>query len=138
MRRLVRGYVLWCVLGALSVSSTGMADDKPATYDRKNVQILMRQKLEHMKNVVEGMSSEDYAMVNKNLDAMEKIAQTATWKMIRTDDYQRYSRYFQDAIGDLKKALEKEDKTLAAMPYMRLSMSCIECHDAVRSHVVGK
>ena len=125
----------WAILAVMFLPAKIQADTAPATHDRAAVKALMAKKLAYMTKVHEGMAREDFKLVADNLKSLREIAASATWAMIRTDDYQRYSRHFQDAVQDLEEHTKKSDAAGAALPYLRLTMACVECHRNVRSQI---
>ena len=97
------------------------------------MQRLMSNKLEQMQKLQAAMILEDYKEIGKRANLLIDIARDATWQSLRTKDYQRYSRVFQDAAEDLK--VRSKDKKLSqvTMPFLRLNMACMECHTYVRN-----
>jgi hypothetical protein len=97
--------------------------------------LLMRQKLAASKMLWEGMNTENFALITESLKKLDRIAKEATWQSLRTDDYQRYSTMFQRTSEEmLEKAKRKNIKALS-MPFLRLNLNCMECHELVRTKV---
>ena len=95
--------ILLVTLAVALVTVAGVRDQteqpspKKKTRSQSNVQFLMRDKLEHAQNVLEGIITEDYEKVVESADWMRMIGRAASWQAIDTDEYRRHSEHFQSA-----------------------------------------
>jgi len=95
----------------------------------------MRQKLEFSKNVLEGLSLEDYAMIEKNAKALNKLSQAAEWEVPiipNATDYVGMTTEFQRYADDLTKNAKQHNIDGATLAYLKLTLSCVQCHKFVR------
>ena len=97
------------------------------------MQRLMKNKLEQLHKLQTAMVMEDYKEIDRRASLLIDIAKDATWQSLRTPDYQRYSRIFQDASLDLKARSKEKKLDRVMMPFLRLNMACLECHSYVRN-----
>lgn len=117
---------LWVFVLGLAVvavvGASGSADNR-----------FMRQKLEHSQRVLEGLTTEDFAKIQKGADAMAVLSQAAGWQVLRTPDYIRYSTDFQALAQRLSRAAQEKNLDAAALAYLELTMNCVNCHKHVRA-----
>ena len=95
----------------------------------------MRRKLEFSKNVLEGLSLEQYPMIEKNAKALKVLSQAAEWEvpMIpNATDYVAMTSEFQRYTDDLVKAAKQGNIDGATLAYVKLTMNCVQCHKYVR------
>ena len=129
IRNLTRSVVAIGVIGFGSLLAPGtLADQKP---DRSKIIALMYQKLAYQKQMLEAIVKEDYDSVAKASDALIVISREATWQSLRTPGFQNKAKSFQFAAEDLRNVAATKDMDRVALPYVRLTLSCVECHALV-------
>jgi hypothetical protein len=100
--------------------------------ENDNVATFMRAKLEHSQKVVEGLTTEDFAMIAKHAGQMEVLSQEAAWQVLQTPEYRQQSLEFRRATQALKEAAGKENLDAAALAYVDVTLKCVRCHQYVR------
>ena len=60
------------------------------------------------------------------------IARAASWHMVDTPEYKRYSKNFEEATADLTEHAKAKKLEAATMDYVRLTISCVQCHEHIR------
>ena len=132
MRPVVTAAVLALVsLPFVPALSTGRASQQK----KQNRSEFMRRKLEFSKNVLEGLSLEQYPMIEKNAKALKVLSQAAEWEvpMIpNATDYVALTSEFQRFTDDLVKAAKQGNIDGATLAYVKLTMNCVQCHKYVR------
>jgi hypothetical protein len=63
---------------------------------------------------------------------MRMISRAASWYVIDSEEYARYSKNFQEQAADLERHAKEKNLEQAALDYMRISLTCIHCHKHVR------
>jgi len=96
------------------------------------VTLLMRQKLLASQTLWEAMTTENYDVMKSSLSDLNRIAKEATWQTIDTEGFRGYSQSFQNAVTDMTAGLEEKSIKAVALPFVRLKLSCLECHELVR------
>jgi hypothetical protein len=96
------------------------------------IQKFMRQKLEHAKNVLEGLTVEDFALVANNARAMRELSEDARWRVSPSVNYLRLSAEFQDLAGEMEAKAKEKNLDGATLAYVKLTMACVKCHKLVR------
>ena len=96
------------------------------------VREFMRRKLPHSQKVLEGLVTEDFESIAKHAQELSLISQAATWQVLQTPDYLDHSTEFRRAADRLTEAARKKNLDGAALAYIDVTMSCINCHKYVR------
>jgi cytochrome c556 len=97
-----------------------------------DVSTLMKLKLKHSQKVLEGIAVEDFDMIAKNSQQLALLAQEANWRVYQTPEYRHHSADFQRIAESLTKAAKERNGDAAALAYVQLTMSCVNCHKYVR------
>ena len=111
--------------------STGRAGQR----EKQSRSEFMRRKLEFSKNVLEGLSLEQYPTIEKNAKALKVLSQAAEWEvpMIpNATDYVALTSEFQRHTDDLVKSAKQGNIDGATLAYVKLTMNCVQCHKYVR------
>jgi hypothetical protein len=128
MRRSVGGVLPFAAVVAivavvLGVRAEGRQPGKRAEF--------MRMKLEYSKNVLEGLTVENYDEIAKNAKALRLMSRAAEWE-VRTipnaGDYVAFTSEFQRLTDDLSKAAQAKNLDAATLAYLQLTMNCVNCH----------
>ncbi|MGO9470932.1 MAG: hypothetical protein ACLQIB_48375 [Isosphaeraceae bacterium] len=95
----------------------------------------MRQKLDFSKDVLEGLSLEQYASIERSAKALKKLSQAAEWEVPtipNATDYIALTTEFQRNCDDLLKQAKARNIDGATLSYLKLTMTCVQCHKFVR------
>ena len=93
----------------------------------------MEMKLEQAQNILAGLSVEDYDTVAKNAKAMNGLTQLEQWFQADTPEYRSQLKNFRFANEELIRLADEENLEGAALAYVQLTLSCINCHKQVRA-----
>lgn len=134
------GLIALAVLFTVSLlagSGRGQSKDVAPKPDKKEPiptsgQVLMRDKLTYANKALDGLSVEDFAKVAESGNMMRLISKAASWYVIPTDEYLRYSKNFQEQAADLERHAKEKNLDAAALDYMRMTMTCVQCHKYMR------
>jgi hypothetical protein len=103
--------------------------------EKRNRSEFMRQKLAFSKNVLEGLSLEQYPTIEKNAKALKLLSQAAEWEVPtipNATDYVALTSEFQRYADDLAKNARQGNIDGATLAYLKLTMNCVQCHKYVR------
>lgn len=98
----------------------------------------MRQKLELSKNLMEGLTREDFALISRNARALKNLSNSEQWRVSaipNADEYLAYTAEFRRISDDLMKATEQRNLDGATLAFTRMTFNCIGCHKYVRAVV---
>jgi hypothetical protein len=96
------------------------------------VRAFMRGKLDAAENVLEGLVTEDYELIEQGADQLNVMSQRAEWNVFTTPIYKQHSDDFQRAADRLGSAAKKQKLEAAALAYLQVTLACINCHKQLR------
>jgi len=97
----------------------------------------MREKLELSQRVLEGLTSEDYDLIIAKGTRLSAMSKEADWRVFENPDYDQQSATFRRHVNSLIKAAKDRNLDAATLAYVRLTMSCVDCHKLVRGKLVA-
>jgi hypothetical protein len=97
----------------------------------------MRDKLELSQKVLEALTTEDFDGIVSRAKRLSAMTQEASWQAFQNPDYERYSLDFRRNVDALAKAAEKRNIDGATLAYVKVTLSCVECHKFVRGKLVA-
>jgi hypothetical protein len=109
----------------------GGADVKP-----DNVAPLMRRKLDRAKNILEGLTLEQFEMIAGNARSLRLLSMEAGWNVVQTEEYRKQSEDFRRACDSIENAAKGKDIHRAALAYVALTVRCVECHSYMRENKI--
>lgn len=121
-------FVLW----AGGQANAANPDDEKQKQVVTSNMVMMREKVAAANKVLEGLALEDFKKIAENAERLRIISRAASWHVVDSEEYSRRSKDFQQEAIDLKKHAEQKNLDAAAIDYMRLTMTCIECHKHLR------
>lgn len=122
-----------CLVIPLSQSLISFAAEKGKTpVKKKSTQVLMQQKLVHAQQILAGLVTENYAMIAKESENLMMVAKASSWHNPDSEDYQRYFGNFKESVAFLGESAKNKNHEGVAMGYIRLTLTCMQCHNFVR------
>ena len=100
--------------------------------NEKAVKAFMRGKLDASQQVLEGLVTEDFKLIELGGDRMRVMSLRAEWNVLKTPAYVQYSNEFQRAAQQLSRAAKEKKLDAAALFHLQLTLTCINCHKHVR------
>ena len=97
----------------------------------------MRDKLELSQKILEGVVTEDWDLVTAKGTKLSAMTQEADWRVFENPNYDQQSKTFRQHVDSLVKAAKKKELDAATLAYVRMTMSCVDCHKAVRGKIVA-
>jgi len=97
----------------------------------------MRDKLELSQKVLEGIATEDYDLIIAKGTKLSAMSKEASWQMFENPDYDQQSITFRRHVNSLVKAARDKNLDAATLAYVRMTMSCVDCHKLVRGKLVA-
>ena len=137
MRKLIPFVVLLAVPLWLFAQEEKEKPKKPGLLTNQ-VRDFMRLKLDHSKEVLDGLTTEDYKKISKNAQSMSLLSQASNWQVLQTPEYLQQSREFQRLADELAEAGRDNELDRATLAYVQMTMKCVACHKYVRSVALGQ
>ncbi len=97
----------------------------------------MRDKLELSQRVLEGIVTEDYDLIIAKGSKLSAMTKEADWRLFENPNYDQQSATFRRHVDSLVKAAKNKDSDAATLAYVRITMSCVDCHKLVREKLVA-
>ncbi len=97
----------------------------------------MRDKLELSQQALEGITMEDFDLLIAKGTKLSAMTKEADWKMFENPDYDQQSRLFRRQVDSMVKAAKDKNLDAATLAYVRMTMSCVDCHKLVRGKLVA-
>jgi len=111
----------------------GSTAQKPLTEPKKaELRAFMRAKLEASNKVLEGLCTEDMALVAEGAKALRKMSDAERWHVTNDVMYKQFSNEFRKITDDLLKAAEEDKPDRATIKWLDVNVSCLDCHRFVR------
>jgi cytochrome c556 len=96
------------------------------------VGVFMRAKLAHSQNVLEGLTTEDFELIEKGAQELALASLDSNWQVLQTEDYVRQSAEFRRSCGTLRDAAKAKNLDGATLAWMDVTLKCVQCHKYVR------
>ncbi len=97
----------------------------------------MRTKLELSQRVLEGLATEDYALMLAKGSRLGAMSKETDWRVFENPEYDQQSISFQRHVGSLIKAAKEKDLDAATLADVRVTMSCVDCHKLIRGKLTA-
>lgn len=125
-------FIVLVVFGCLFAGGLWLSRSAADQPNEEAVKAFMRGKLDSAQDVLEGLVTEDFEKIEQGADRMRVMGRRAEWNVLKTHEYELYSAQFQRAAEQLAKAGKNKKLDSAALAYLQLTMTCINCHKHVR------
>lgn len=129
-------WLRWAVVGGVVLMAVLLHGSRPGAEEPgtrpDQVAGFMRAKLAHAQNVLEGLTVEDYELIDKAAQELSLASEDASWQVLQTEDYARQSAEFRRSCDSLRKAARERNLDGAALAWMEVTMKCVQCHKYVR------
>ena len=97
-----------------------------------NTAIFMRAKLVSSQRVMEGLVTENSALIRRGALEMKNMSEHAEWPRSRDEVYEHYSESFRRQCNKLADLAKKQDQVAAHFTFLNITTTCIDCHNYVR------
>jgi len=97
----------------------------------------MREKLELSQKVLEGLALENYDLIVSRATRLSAMSKEVDWRVFDNPEYDQQSVIFRRQVDALAKAAKEKNLDAATLAYVRMTMSCIDCHKLVRGKLVA-
>jgi hypothetical protein len=124
-------------LAALLVILVGCASTLAPTKPNRAAKEFMRDKLALAQKVLEGLATENYPLMTANGARLSAMTRETGWRLFGNTDYDQQSLAFRRQADALVKAAGDKNLDAATLAYVRLTISCVDCHKLVRGKFVA-
>ncbi len=88
--------------------------------------------------MLEGLALEQFATIEKGGKALKKLSEAAEWEVAvipNATDYVMLTTDFQRHADELVKQSKARNIDAATLAYVKITMSCVQCHKFIRDTV---
>jgi hypothetical protein len=130
----MRKTALYLALAAWMLFGSGRAEDRKdePKPDAKKVKELMQLKLEHAQKLLGAITVNDLEKTAKHAEELARIRKQAAFKVLKTEEYEIWSKAFDESTQKLIKAAKDKNLDVAKLTYLELTLNCFNCHAYVR------
>lgn len=125
------------ILTILIAAAAGLSVALAQTKRSRAAKEFMRDKLVLSQRVLEGLATEDYDLIIAKGTRLSAMTKEANWRLFENPDYDRQSVTFRRHVNSLVKAAKDKNLDAATLAYVRVTMSCVDCHKLVRGKLVA-
>jgi hypothetical protein len=130
------------VIAALKLSevqtSAAVQVEIAAPPDKKTMEKFMTRKLAAAQRALEGVARDDHALIQKATAEMIELSRQAAWEQMASYRFVQDTTDFVAAAEFLSRMADAKDAEGTSLGFMRLTMTCTNCHNHVRTASVAK
>ena len=97
----------------------------------------MREKLELTQGVLEGLAVENYDLIIVKGAKISAMTKEMDWRIFENPNYEQQSATFRRHVDSLVTAAREKNLDAATLAYVRVTMSCVDCHKLVRGKLIA-
>ena len=110
--------------------TSGIQGEEP---EQKTQSYWMKKKLEYSQNILSGLATEDFKKIKENAASMKALDVLEKFVHPRDKDYRMQLQTFQFSNDELIRNAREKNIDGAALAYVQLTVSCVNCHKVLRS-----
>ncbi len=121
-------HLCWLVFVAVVGLAASLAPNDPKLTTRE----VMRSKLDSSQKVLEGIATENFALITANAQRLVVLSQVAGWQARQTPEYRQLTAEFRRHAEALVKSAKDGNAEAASLAWLQLTISCVNCHKHIR------
>ncbi len=127
------------VYGASGVAtSKPMQDEIAAPVNQDAIEKLMARKLSAAQRTLEGVAREDFARIRETTSQMIELSRLEAWERMASPRFVQDTVDFVAAAEFLNRMAVAADSEGTSLGFVRLTMTCTNCHSHVRASKVAQ
>ena len=132
MKNLIVSFGVFILIASTAIFSIVSAQEADAPQIKADAKAFMRAKLEHTKDIVEGLALENFDAIGDHADKLLLLSLETNWKTFQTEEYLDLSEEFRDSADRLRSAAREKNLDGSTLAYFEVTMNCVRCHRYVR------
>ena len=122
------------LFGMTVVLSLSLFAGHDSSAQSPNLRSVMREKLTNTQQLLEGVVTANFTIVDKSADRLAQISYTevASWQSNAEPEYLKQASAFVKAVQGIHKASADRNSAALADEYSNLVNACVSCHSYVR------
>ena len=122
-----------CLVCALAIGTGSILfakqDQEAINTDKKP---FMQRKLDASREIVKGLSIENFDLISKNSQELMLLSHEAQWQAMTTPEYLRMSSEFRGSAERLRDQAKGQNLDGCTLAYFEVTLSCVRCHKYMR------
>lgn len=114
------------------------AETKPEKTKKPILIKFMRRKLTASSQVLEGLCTEDFDLLEKGAKGLQKLSSAEAWRVSNDAMYRQHSLEFRTGVDALLKAAKNKKLDSAALAWTKTTLNCIECHRWMKGRLISE
>lgn len=127
----VLGGILAVAAGFTTLAARG-GEDEPEPKKRTFASVGMRIKLDLAREILTGLTTDDFEIVEKNAVAMQGLNELERFARAKTPGYDTQLRIFRFTTTELVEAAKEKNLDRATLAYTQMTINCVNCHKHLR------
>ena len=117
--------------GIAVLAVAAQSEPRPAAAEIGPRPELMQQKVASAQMILEGLATEDFPAIASGAETLERLTETQ-WRESSDADYGSLLKEFRLSSAELSRLAKEKNIDGAALAYLQLTLSCVNCHKALR------
>ena len=119
-------------------TSSAVQDEIAAPPESKAMKQFMARKLAAAQRTLDGLARDDFELIGEMTTEMIDLSRHEAWERMASPRFVQDTVDFIAASEFLKRMAESKDSEGIALGFMRLTMTCTNCHSHVRTAMVAR
>lgn len=132
MKILIASVCVFALIMTNAVFSVVSAQEVDEPQIKEDAKAFMRAKLEHTKDIVEGLALENFDAIGAHADKLILLSLETNWRTFQTEEYLDLSEEFRDSADRLRTAAKEKNLDGSTLAYFEVTLNCVRCHKYVR------
>lgn len=120
------------VWGALTLGVKADDEDRPEAKKKTFASVGMRIKLDMAREILTGLTTDDFELVEKNARAMQGLNELEKFARSKTPGYETQLRIFRYATEELIEGAKEKNLDRSTLAYTQMTINCVNCHKQIR------
>ncbi|TWT91493.1 hypothetical protein [Stieleria varia] len=101
--------------------------------DIPDASVWMKKKMEYSQAILQGLAMSDFEAIRANAARMNKLNQVESFVRRKHPEYRTQLHTFHRVTTEIARQAEKKNIEGAALAFNQLTVSCVQCHVAMRN-----
>ena len=120
-----------------SESKSAKINPKVAEKEKSPLAKFMYKKLDASNLILEGLVTENFGKIEKGAKQLETMSEAEQWRVSNDVIYRQLSEDFRRVAKQLQKDSDNATADAAALTWIKITMSCIECHKYTKGILIS-
>ncbi len=100
--------------------------------EKKKVNVVMKKKLKYAQAALKAVARQDFGEISGAAASLTALSHQGDWQVVKHEQYLTYSNDFRRAVAAMSTAAKSKNIDGAALGYVQMTLSCVNCHKWIR------